>query len=500
MRRLLVFFVVLTFSLALPTLAGEIHVPAQQPTIQAGIDAAVTDDEVVVADGVYTGTGNRDIDFHGKAITVRSANGPENCIIDCQGSAEENHRGFYLHSGETVLSIIDGFTIMNGYALYGGGICCENESSPTIQDNIIMNNTSMGDGWNYFDGGGICMSGHGLITRNVIKWNTAALWGGGIFWRGVDDGDQITHNTILENSASYGGGICVMARGMHLLNNLIVGNVAYGGYYGDGGGGFQHLIRSNFYRGHGSTTIRNCTFVENSSAILSLVGSWLDISKSIFWDNGPGVEIFMQAATHSPTLNIDCSVVQGGQAGVYLEDSLGGPPAELNWGTNMLDADPLFCEPSAGDYYLASNSPCAADQQPTCLWIGARTTGCGDVPFLALDLSCAPGSGTLPFDTTISVAITNHYQEQSRRYHVALDVDPSGGSPYQWKSGIVTVAAGQAFTTSWTQTVPALPGLFGDNVLSLHAEDVTPPPYNQPPYPPEGETDTDACTVSGIAP
>ena len=53
-------------------------------TIQEGIDAAVGGDEVVVADGTYTGDGNRDIDFMGKAITVKSENGAEDCIIDCE--------------------------------------------------------------------------------------------------------------------------------------------------------------------------------------------------------------------------------------------------------------------------------------------------------------------------------------------------------------------------------------------------------------------------------
>ncbi|MHC4721561.1 MAG: InlB B-repeat-containing protein, partial [Planctomycetota bacterium] len=43
-------------------------------------------DIVVVGDGVYTGPGNRDLDFHGKLITVRSEVGPDECIIDCQGA------------------------------------------------------------------------------------------------------------------------------------------------------------------------------------------------------------------------------------------------------------------------------------------------------------------------------------------------------------------------------------------------------------------------------
>ena len=51
--------------------------PDDCPTIQAAIDAAVDGDEVVVGDGVHTGAGNLDLDFGGKAITVRSAGGPE---------------------------------------------------------------------------------------------------------------------------------------------------------------------------------------------------------------------------------------------------------------------------------------------------------------------------------------------------------------------------------------------------------------------------------------
>jgi len=83
--------------------------------IQEGIDTAFNSYTVLVADGTYTGTGNRDIYFRGKAITVRSENGPVGCIVDCNGTETENHRGFIFDDDEDNDSILDGFTIRGGY-------------------------------------------------------------------------------------------------------------------------------------------------------------------------------------------------------------------------------------------------------------------------------------------------------------------------------------------------------------------------------------------------
>jgi len=82
--------VVFVLTTAAPTLAGSIIYvdddgPADFNNIQAAIDDSNDGDTIIVADGTYTGGGNREISFRGKAITVRSENGPENCIIDCQG-------------------------------------------------------------------------------------------------------------------------------------------------------------------------------------------------------------------------------------------------------------------------------------------------------------------------------------------------------------------------------------------------------------------------------
>jgi len=129
------------------TLAGTWRVPLNYPTIQMAIDASARGDIVLVAPGVYTGDGNRDIDFKGKAITVRSEAGPRTCIINCQGSPQENHRGFYFHSNEGVDSVLEGFMVTGGYRddYHAAAIECS-FSGPRIVNCIIGANTGSVNG------------------------------------------------------------------------------------------------------------------------------------------------------------------------------------------------------------------------------------------------------------------------------------------------------------------------------------------------------------------
>lgn len=87
------------------------------PTIQAALDAVVDGDVIELSPGVYLGDGNRDIDFLGRAVTIRSqGDDPASCVIDCQGSLEEPHRGFNFDEGEGPDAVLQGITIRNGYA------------------------------------------------------------------------------------------------------------------------------------------------------------------------------------------------------------------------------------------------------------------------------------------------------------------------------------------------------------------------------------------------
>src|SRR5688572_15293090 len=66
--------------------------------IQDAIDAAVSGDEIVLGDGTFLGTRNRDLLFLGKNLTLRSQSGdPALCTLDC----ERQSRGLSITQGET---------------------------------------------------------------------------------------------------------------------------------------------------------------------------------------------------------------------------------------------------------------------------------------------------------------------------------------------------------------------------------------------------------------
>jgi len=186
--------------------------PADFPakTLQEAIDDERVEqgDTIVVANGTYTGTGYRDLDFGGKAITLRSASGPDNCTIDCENVS--GHRGFYFDGGEGPASVVEGFTITRGNVSdFGGGIYCEG-SSPTIKNNKICFNEAADCG------GGIYLESSELhIIGNTILGNMSGCDdgrdGGGIYAEFGQAGamHEIIDNTIVNNVgfSAHGGGL-----------------------------------------------------------------------------------------------------------------------------------------------------------------------------------------------------------------------------------------------------------------------------------------------------
>jgi parallel beta-helix repeat protein len=382
-------------------------------TIQSAIDACVDGDTVLVADGTYTGFGNKNLDFGGRAITVQSQNGPAVTIIDC----EDSGRGFYFHTGETTTSVVEGFTITNGSADRGGGIYCVG-SSPTIADCTVTGNTAA------LYGGGIeCLTGASLTIRDcTISGNSAGNAGGGIdcydgsnptvvncviagnvavYGAGIHceiASPNVTNCTITGNEADWGGGIyCLYSSSPAITNCTITGNSA-----DNGGGGIFCLDRSsptitncaisgnstNSWGGgiyclySSSPAITNCTITGNSAdngggGITTLNYSSPTITNCILWGNAApgGHEIALTSTTHPSTLTVRYSDVEGGAGEAYVE---AGCTLDLD-GTNI-DDDPLFVSGPLGGYYLSqlaagqgADSPCVDTGSDTAANLGLDT-------------------------------------------------------------------------------------------------------------------------------
>jgi hypothetical protein len=259
MKTIILSFLIAHFAFLISQwgVAQIIHIPANQPTIQAGIDAATDGDTVLVADGTYL----ENISFQGKAITVASqflmdgdTNHINNTVIDGSQPANPDTASVVRFcNGEDTTSIICGFTITGGEgspepsfgATVGGGIYCYEAGAKIIHNKIHANNVT---DLLYAFGGGIASLKDDVHNWTVIEHNT--IWdnhsattnyfatGGAIeMW-----GDaRICHNIIEGNSCTsaqgiaMGGGIYIEAivanqpdtlycHGNNIRNNSVAGN------------------------------------------------------------------------------------------------------------------------------------------------------------------------------------------------------------------------------------------------------------------------------------
>jgi hypothetical protein len=386
-----------------------IYVPRDFATIQKAIDSAANGDIVEVSSGTYTGNGNWDIDFWGKAITVRSESGPGRTIIDCTG--HEGHRGFYFNRGEGQNSVLRGFTIIGAvvpgsevlldYGSWssspanpvGGGIYCE-FSSPSIIDCVIKQCSAE-------LGGGIGSVGGApeIIDCTIEQCQAGGLgtaksggYGAGIgLIRGSDA--KIVNCTINWNVGyynSYGAGVYCWQSGALLANcdisfNRALGNINGGGIYCAGSSTnvvLERCIISNntaeagggaFANSPAYVRLTNCTIADNSLSNPRMSigggihsdGSNIAIRNSIVWYNDGAAVVLNNPASSSPVLY---SNIQG-----YYP------------GQGNIDTNPLFASASGNDYHLRSgfNSGQITDwsNHSPCIDAGDPQDPVGSEPF-----------------------------------------------------------------------------------------------------------------------
>jgi hypothetical protein len=409
----------MTRSMSLPAVlltAGSCHatvlnVPDDFATIQAAINAAIPGDTVLVADGSYSGPGNVNIDTLGKAITVRSVNGGDFTWI------EGDEMGFVVQSGETALTVIQGFSFYTG----GSGLFIS-DSSPTVidcqGDYAELHNSSSTVTDSYFHYGFSLSGGAPTLTDCLgsayakssdlilagcdfggTEQGEALVVNGGslqaseckfndcvIFGRGVT---LINTTAVLiscdisgnrdETDSAEGGGIALYGASATLVDCTIRNNQVGEEYFGFGGGAFIDaasqasfigcLIEGNTAFDHfdeggwgggvyaaGLATYANCEILSNRAPYgAGTYSSGADelIGCTLFGNLG-GAAV---RAVESTTL-ANC-IIYGNGAG-----SISGAPAitysnvEGGYtGAGNIDAAPMFLDAPQGDFRLAPGAP-----------------------------------------------------------------------------------------------------------------------------------------------
>ena len=391
-----------------------LQVPSvQYPTIQAGIDSAANGDTVLILNGTYL----ENVNFNSKHIVVASQFITTNdtshisaTILDGGGSGVNQSVVSFLGSEDT-LSVLKGLTLTNGWASgsHGGGITIRNGSDPKIEDCVIRNNSGTSQ---ELRGVGIhCTGSAPLFRRCIIRDNVVSNngnydhLGGGIYLSGstgqfIDC--QVMNNQIAASiqHRNYGGGVFCVTSSSLFRGCIIANNTA------DQGGGIDSYD-------HSSPVLENCELRgnlarDNGGGIAVRYVSGISCDSCVVYQNttyGNGGGVYKES-TCTMTLNqltiTDNTAGAGGA--IYLGSGSGNTITNsvvyYNWpnevrplsvaglsycdvrggyvGTGNLDYDPYYCDWTASDYRLASNSVCLTGGSGGVL-MGYYGTGCGAV-------------------------------------------------------------------------------------------------------------------------
>jgi predicted outer membrane repeat protein len=385
-----------------PSPAAIVHVPGQQPSIQAGLNAAAHGDTVLVSCGTYY---EHNIQMR-SGITLQGATGLATCA-----TINAQHLGRVMVCEATdSTTTIEGFTLRGGRlpgCSSGGGVYCSNasprfrhcvfldneecqggclycrDSSPSFSDCVFQDNR--GD---YHGGAVECMSSSPSFVRCQFIANTAADRGGAV---SCNQSSPLFIDCSFEsNSASTGGALCCAVVSTPIATRCVfTGNSAF------------HLGGAVECHAQCTARFEECVFRQNSvtrdGGALAGVASWIEIEACTLYQNAAGYDgagAYLEDGGVAVLSHTIIAGSTGGQA-VFCDDAGCAATASCcdlfgnaggDWvsclagqqGVNgNIDADPLFCEPTAGDLTLHADSPCAIPQSPSgCGLIGALGIGC----------------------------------------------------------------------------------------------------------------------------
>ena len=357
-------------------------VPQQYPTIQAAIDAAVDGDTVVVQPGIYTSTHpGWVVDTKGKQLTLTSVDPNDELIVASTViDGQYQRRGVSCHSGETILTVIRGFTIRNGYTVPYD----YNNSGAITYDEAFGGNMSVR-----------------YCSVRVVKCNLL---------------NGLGYNQYIGNAAAgYGSGIAMLSSSSIMEGCRFAGNT----------GGVVQCVVTCFW---GAPTLTDCVITDNQGygVFAGQAGLRLTMTRcQVLGNTGSGVVV--NYANNYESILTDCVIAGNDSTGVsaYLSkvslhgcsvhDNVGGYSVNTsfpgtiatsqicgnaqfqvsgNWvdgGANLISD---LCQDSDGDGVLDGSDNCPTTPNP--IQEDCNADGMGDVCEIASGAASDFNSNGLP--------------------------------------------------------------------------------------------------------
>ena len=290
------------------------------PTIQAAIDGVPPRSVILLHDGIFTGPGNVDLDFKGKALTIRSQSGdPTVCVIECRRPMTPVAcRAFHFHSGEAGDSKVDGILIRNGNMGDGAAILCEG-SSPAFTGCVFIHNLAM-----------VSLARTPMILPQGPGSETAL--GGAVHC--YQASPVFDTCTFIDNTADYGGALCASRLSFPIIRH--------------------------------STFHRNTAFI-SGSAVACFDTATVTIDSSLLANGEYGAAV---AAWWDGVVTVSCTDIFGNVDGDWTGTIAG---QQVQRGNRSVD--PLLCNADSVGLTLQATSPLSVADD-SCGLIGAWGVAC----------------------------------------------------------------------------------------------------------------------------
>jgi len=426
-------------------------------SLQSGLSAAGSGDELWVAAATYkpTGTADRTISFAVKnnvgvyggfngTETLRSQRNPTVNVtilsgdIGTPGTATDNSYHVVTADGTvTAAGVLDGFTITAGQADgatpndRGGGMW-DNGGAPTLGNLVFSGNVAA------FEGGGLRVtSGAPTLANCTFTGNTVGFGGAGGGMKSGGGSSVTATNCVFRSnqisSASVGAGGVESAGGMTLVNCVIAQNAPSG----------IHFIADG-------NTIENCTIAGNNAYGAGLIVSNSNtMTNTIVWANGIA------------------GIFNDGQSSLSVsycdtQDGLGG--------TGNIDADPLFRAYPA-DLRLGTPSPAVDSGNNATVPVGVTTDLSGLPRFYDDPAVPDTGAGTPPIVDMgayerVPLSVTSPSDLSLCSGADAMFSVTAAGAPtltYRWRKGGVPLSDGGRISGSATNALTISATVPGDS-------------------------------------